>query len=154
MLLKIRPTLNVDSSPKPLRPKLARAITMPITVPIMPRSSRLLGASRAISSLSVSRSAIEFKMAEISKDSKFTLSLELIVILGGVIVTTAGMWFTLQAEIEEAKKLPPSEVSRTEYDLKDQLIRETIMNTQMKVEQNSKKLDDIDEKLYELIKSK
>ena len=93
-------------------------------------------------------------MAEISKDSKFTLSLELIVILGCVIVTTAGMWFTLQAEIEEAKKLPTSEISRTEYDLKDQLIRETIMNTQTKVEQNSEKLDDIDEKLYELIKSK
>ena len=93
-------------------------------------------------------------MAEISKDSKFTLSLELIVILGGVIVTTAGMWFTLQAEIEEAKKLPSSEISRTEYDLKDQLIRETIMNTQTKVEQNNEKLDDIDEKLYELIKSK
>jgi plasmid maintenance system antidote protein VapI len=93
-------------------------------------------------------------MAEISKDSKFTLSLELIVILGCVIVTTAGMWFTLQAEIEEAKKLPSSEISRTEYDLKDQLIRETIMNTQTKVEQNNNKLDDIDEKLYELIKSK
>jgi hypothetical protein len=93
-------------------------------------------------------------MAEISKDSKFTLSLELIVILGGVIVTTAGVWFTLQAEIEEAKNLPTSEISRTEYDLKDQLIRETIMNTQTKVEQNNKKLDDIDEKLYELIKSK
>ena len=90
-------------------------------------------------------------MAEISKDSKFTLSLELIVILGGIIVTTAGMWFTLQAEIEEAKKLPPAEVSRTEYDLKDQLIRETIMNIQEKVDANSNKLDDIDEKLYELI---
>ena len=93
-------------------------------------------------------------MAEISKDSKFTLSLESIVILGGVVVTTVGMWFTLQAEIEEAKKLPPSEVSRTEYDLKDQLIRKTIMNTQEKVEENSKKLDDIDGKLYELIKQK
>ena len=90
-------------------------------------------------------------MAEISKDSKFTLSLELIVILGGIIVTTAGMWFTLQAEIEEAKKLPPAEVSRTEYDLKDQLIRETIMNIQEKVDANSRKLDDIDQKLYELI---
>ena len=93
-------------------------------------------------------------MAEISKDSKFTLSLESIVILGGVVVTTVGMWFTLQAEIEEAKKLPPSEVSRTEYDLKDQLIRETIMNTQEKVEENSKKLDNIDTKLYEIIKNK
>jgi len=90
-------------------------------------------------------------MAEISKDSKFTLSVESLVVIGGVIVTTVGMWFTLQAEIEEAKKLPPSEVSRTEYDLKDQLIRETIMNTQEKVEENSKKLDKIDEKLYEII---
>ena len=93
-------------------------------------------------------------MAEISKDSKFTLSIETLVIIGSVLVTTVGMWFTLQAEIEEAKKLPPSEVSRTEYDLKDQLIRETIMNTQEKVEENSKKLDDIDTKLYELIKNK
>jgi hypothetical protein len=93
-------------------------------------------------------------MAEISKDSKFTLSLELIVILGGVLITTAGMFFTLQSEIEEAKKLPPSEVSRTEYDLKDQLIRETILNIQQQVEQNNEKLDDINEKLYELIKSK
>lgn len=90
-------------------------------------------------------------MAEISKDSKFTLSIESIVILGGVIVTTVGMWFTLQAEIEEAKKLPPAEVSRTEYDLKDQLIRETIMNIQDKVDGNSQKLDVIDQKLYELI---
>ena len=93
-------------------------------------------------------------MAEISKDSKFTLSIETLVIIGSVLVTTVGMWFTLQAEIEEAKKLPPSEVTRTEYDLKDQLIRETIMNTQQKVEENSKKLDDIDGKLYELIKNK
>ena len=77
-------------------------------------------------------------MAEISKDSKFTLTVESMVILGGVIVTTVGMWFTLQSEIEEAKKLPPSGVSRTEYDLKDQLIRETIMNTQQQVQQTAK----------------
>jgi hypothetical protein len=42
-------------------------------------------------------------MAEISKDSKFTLSVETLVVLGSVLVTTVGMWFTLQAEIEEAK---------------------------------------------------
>jgi len=90
-------------------------------------------------------------MAEISKDSKFTLSVETLVVLGSILVTTVGMWFTLNAEIEEAKKLPPSEVSRTEYDLKDQLIRETIMNIQEKVDENSHKLDDIDGKLYELI---
>ena len=93
-------------------------------------------------------------MAEISKDSKFTRSIESLVVLGSVIVTTVGMWYTLQAEIELAKELPQPEVSRTEYDLKDQLIRETIMNTQEKVEENSDKLDNIDSKLYEIIKQK
>ena len=41
-------------------------------------------------------------------------------------------------------------VSRTEYELKDKLIRETIMNTQQKVDENGKKLDLIEERLYEL----
>jgi len=53
-----------------------------------------------------------------------------------------------------AKELPEPPVTRTEYDLKDQLIRETIMNTQSKVEENSDKLDKIDEKLYEIIEKK
>ena len=70
---------------------------------------------------------------EVSKDSKFTLSLESIatgvVTLGMVI----GMWFTLQSDIEEAKELPAPEVSRTEYDLKDQMIRNTIIETQKDV---------------------
>jgi hypothetical protein len=61
------------------------------------------------------------------------------------------MWFALQADIEEAKLLPEPEISRTEYDLKDQLIRETIMNTGKKVEENSDALKNIDEKLFEII---
>ena len=63
------------------------------------------------------------------------------------------MWYYLQADIELAKELPEPPVSRTEYDLKDQLIRETIINTQEKVEENGKKLEDIDNKLYEIIKN-
>lgn len=63
------------------------------------------------------------------------------------------MWFALQGEIEEAKRLPEPVVSRTEYELKDKLIRETIMNTQQKVDENGKKLDLIEERLYELSQS-
>ena len=70
---------------------------------------------------------------EVSKDSKFTLSLEtgisILVTVGMVI----GMWFTLQADIEEAKELPVPEVGRTEYDLIDQMIRNTIIETQKDV---------------------
>ena len=85
-------------------------------------------------------------------DTKFTLSVQTMVALGTGMASLIGMWFALQADIEEAKLLPEPEISRTEYDLKDQLIRETIMSTQEKVEENSDKLDKIDEKLYEIIK--
>ena len=56
-----------------------------------------------------------------------------------------GLWFNLQAEIEEAKELPEPPVSRTEYDLKDQMIRNSIMNTEEKVEKLEEKVDDIKE---------
>jgi len=89
-------------------------------------------------------------MKELSKDSKFSISIETLGALAVALATVIGMWYSLQSEIELAKQLPPSEVSRTEYDLKDQLIRETIMNTQNKVEENGEKLDKIEERLYQI----
>ena len=89
---------------------------------------------------------------KISENTELTLDLKTLVIIVSFVVTVVGMWFALQKDIDLAKELPKPEVSRTEYDLKDQLIRETIMNTQDKVEQNSGKLDKIDEKLYQIIK--
>ena len=85
------------------------------------------------------------------KKKKFNISIENLVTIGTVVITVTGMWYTLQEEIELAKKLPEPEVSRTEYDLKDQLIRETIISTQEKVNENGEKLKDIDEKLFEII---
>ncbi len=85
------------------------------------------------------------------KKKKFNISVENLITLGAVVVTVVGMWYSLQADIELAKELPEPEVSRTEYDLKDQLIRETIISTEEKVDANSEKLDKIDEKLYEII---
>ena len=70
---------------------------------------------------------------EVSKDSKFTLSLESIVTGVVTLGMVIGMWFTLQSDIEEAKELPVPEVGRTEYDLKDQMIRNTIIETQKDV---------------------
>lgn len=95
----------------------------------------------------------ELDIEEIKK-KKFNISVENLVTIGMVVVTVTGMWYSLQADIEEAKKLPEPEVSRTEYDLKDQLIRETIISTQQKVEENGEKLKDIDEKLYEIIRNR
>ena len=63
---------------------------------------------------------------EVSKDSKMTLSIETLISLGTTLVLVVGMWFTLQADIKEAKELPEPPIGRTEYDLKDQMIRNTI----------------------------
>lgn len=82
---------------------------------------------------------------EVGKDTKFTLSVETgisIVVTIGMII---GMWYSLQAEIELAKELPEPEVSRMEYDLKDQMIRESILNTEGKVDKLEEKVDDIKE---------
>ena len=89
-------------------------------------------------------------MAELSEETKFNVSVKTLVGIAVGIFTLVGMWFALQEDIQEAKELPKPEVSRTEYDLKDQLIRESIMNTEDKANENGNKLDKIEERLYEI----
>ena len=87
---------------------------------------------------------------EISEDTVVGLSLKTIgVIIAGVGVVTLG-YFDLKAGIDEAKELPVPVISRTEYDLKDELIRETIMNTQTDVIDIKKQLDKIENRLFEM----
>ena len=94
----------------------------------------------------------ELDLDEIKK-KKFNISVENLITIGAVVVTVVGMWYSLQADIELAKELPEPPVSRTEYDLKDQLIRETIINTQEKVEEIDETVKKIDENLFEIIKN-
>tara|TARA_R100001126_G_C4732915_1_gene104695 strand:- start:215 stop:496 length:282 start_codon:yes stop_codon:yes gene_type:complete len=87
---------------------------------------------------------------EIGKDTKVKLSLETIISLGVVLVMGTGMWFTLQADIAEAKELPepiPAEVTRMEFDMKDQMIRNTIMTTQEDVKELKETVRRIEDKL-------
>jgi len=82
---------------------------------------------------------------EIGKESKFTFSIETLISICVTIFMIVGLWFNLQADIEEAKQLPEPPISRTEYDLKDQMIRNSILNTEEKVEKLEDKVDDIKE---------
>ena len=64
--------------------------------------------------------------------------------------TVISMWFILQADIEEAKLLPepPSpEITRMEFDMKDQLVRQTIMTTQEDVKEIKTQLDKLNDKI-------
>ena len=89
---------------------------------------------------------------ELNEDTAFKLSIKTIIGLAFAIATLAGMWFTLQADIAEAKELPAPpdpEVTRLEFDMKDQMIRQTIMTTQEDVKEIKKSIEKIEEKLYE-----
>ena len=87
---------------------------------------------------------------ELNEETGFTVSIKTLMGIGAGITTVVGMWFALQADIAEAKELPeplPSEVTRMEFDMKDQLIRQTIMSTQEDVQEIKEDLKRIEEKL-------
>jgi len=91
---------------------------------------------------------------ELSEETKVTLDLKTLGTIGAGIAALVGMWFALQADIAEAKELPAPVIDRVEYDLKDELIRQTIMDTQEDVEEIKESLEKIDERLYELQKNR
>ena len=87
---------------------------------------------------------------QIGEDTKVTLDLKTIGMIVAFVVTIAGMWFTLQADIAQAKELPVPVIDRVEYDLNDEVIRQTNMDTQEDVEEIKETIDKIDERLYDI----
>ena len=90
---------------------------------------------------------------QIGEDTKVTLDLKTLGMIGTGIAALVGMWFALQADIAEAKELPEPVIDRIEYDLKDELIRQTIMDTQDDVDKILEEIEKIDERLYEIQKN-
>ena len=86
---------------------------------------------------------------ELSEDTGLNISIKTLIGIAFAIATVVGMWYALQADIEEAKELPAPVISRTEYELKDELVRQTIMDTQDDVEDIKKQLDKIEDRLFE-----
>ena len=91
---------------------------------------------------------------QISEETKVTLDLKTIGMIVTFVIMLAGMWYTLQADIAQAKELPAPVIDRIEYDLKDELIRQTIMDTQEDVEEIKETIDKIDQRLYEIQKQR
>ena len=89
---------------------------------------------------------------ELNEDTGFNVSIKTLIAIGFAMATIIGMWFMLQADIAEAKTLPTPadpEVTRMEFDMKDQMIRQTIMTTQEDVKEIKKTLEKIEDKIYE-----
>ena len=90
---------------------------------------------------------------ELNEDTGFKVSIKTLIGIAFAIATVVGMWFALQADIQEAKELPQPpepEVTRMEFDMNDQIVRQTIMTTQEDVKELKEDMDRIEEKIDNL----
>ena len=90
---------------------------------------------------------------ELNEDTSFQISIKTLAGITVGIATIVGMWFALQADIQEAKELPvppPAEITRMEFDMKDQLVRQTIMSTQEDVQEIKATLEKLEDKIDRL----
>jgi len=102
---------------------------------------------------------------ELNEDTTFKMSVKTMIALGFGVATIIAGWYSLMAEIQQAKEepvqvdvnilkeeilkeIPEAEITRMEFDMKDQMIRNTIMNTQSDVEEIKKSIEKIEDKLY------
>ena len=88
---------------------------------------------------------------ELNEESGFKVSIKTLIGIGAGMATIISMWFMLQADIADAKELTvvEQEVTRMEFDMKDQMIRQTIMTTQEDVKEIKESIEKIEDKLYE-----
>jgi len=102
---------------------------------------------------------------ELNEDTTFKMSVKTMLALGFGIATLIAGWYSLMAEIQQAKlepvqvdvnilkeeilkEIPEAEITRMEFDMKDQMIRQTIITTQSDVEEIKKAIEKIEDKLY------
>ena len=93
-------------------------------------------------------------MNVVNEKSQFTLDLKTIFLIVGMVASASGTYFTLKADIDANKKAleKGNWVSTTEYELKDELVRTTIMSNSKKLDAIDDKLNTIDDRIYNLNK--
>lgn len=87
---------------------------------------------------------------ELSENTSFKVSVQTLIAIGFAMATIIGMWFALQADIEEAKELPKPDVTRMEFNMKDVNIRQSIENTEKDVDEIKEDLRRIEDKIDKL----
>ena len=102
---------------------------------------------------------------ELNEDTTFKMSIKTMGMIAAGIAVIVGGWYSLMQEIQEANELPPvievevikkeileeipdAEITRMEFDMKDQMIRQTIIVTQSDIEEMKKTLERIEDKVY------
>ena len=102
---------------------------------------------------------------ELNEDTTFKMSIKTMGMVAVGISVVVGGWYSLMQEIQQAKlepvqvdvnilkeqileEIPEAEITRMEFDMKDQMIRQTILTTQSDIEEMKKTLEKIEDKIY------
>ena len=88
---------------------------------------------------------------ELNEDTSFKISIKTLGGIAVLIFTLVGMWFTLQADINEAKELPKPEVSKMEFQMKDEMVRDAVLNTEKNVEKLEERMIRMEDKMDQLM---
>ena len=83
-----------------------------------------------------------------SESTEFKIDIKTVIAIIMITSSFVGMYYTLQEDIAEAKMLPPTEVKRLEYDLKEEWNKENIEDLQERVDM----LEQVDDVLFEELK--
>jgi len=87
---------------------------------------------------------------ELNEDTGFQVSIKTLVGIGAGMASLISMWFVLQSDIAEAKELPKPEVGRMEFQMKDENIRNTIMETRDDVGELKDRMIRMEDKIDQL----
>ena len=87
---------------------------------------------------------------ELNEDTSFKISIKTLGGIAALIFTLVGMWFTLQADIAEAKELPKPDITRMEFNMKDENIRNTIIETRDDVKKLEERMIRMEDKIDKL----
>ena len=87
---------------------------------------------------------------ELNENTGFNISIKTMIAVGFAMATIIGMWFALQADIAEAKELPKPDISRMEFQMKDENIRNTIMETRDDVKKLEERMIRMEDKIDQL----
>ena len=102
---------------------------------------------------------------ELNEDTTFKLSIKTLGMIAAGMAILIGGWYSLMQEIQQAKEepvpvdvtiikeeilkeIPEAEITRMEFDMKDQMIRQTILTTQEDIVEIKKTLERIENKVY------
>tara|TARA_R100001463_G_scaffold32269_1_gene72468 strand:- start:485 stop:892 length:408 start_codon:yes stop_codon:yes gene_type:complete len=84
---------------------------------------------------------------KISENTEFKIDIKTVIGIIMFTTTIVGMYYTLQEDIAEAKTLPPVEVSRLEYELKEKWNEDMIIDLKERVDMLEKTQDILKEEV-------